>query len=110
ASPGGSHALSVVIHVLIILAVALLLWLVLTSLLEHRLGAGPRGGPPSARQQTLMQIIRNALAITVITMTAMVILSQIGVDIGPLIAGAGVIGLAVGFGAQTLVADVISGV
>ena len=40
----------------------------------------------------------------------MVCLSSLGVDIGPLLAGAGVIGIAVGFGAQTLVRDVISGV
>ena len=45
-----------------------------------------------------------------IVMATMIILSSIGVNIGPLIAGAGVIGLAIGFGAQTLVKDIISGV
>jgi small conductance mechanosensitive channel len=42
-------------------------------------------------------------------MTALIVLSQIGIDIGPLIAGAGVAGLAIGFGAQKLVQDVIGG-
>ena len=42
-------------------------------------------------------------------MATMIILSSLGVNIGPLIAGAGVIGLAIGFGAQTLVKDIISG-
>src|SRR5699024_11934409 len=43
-------------------------------------------------------------------LTVLVVLSQLGIDIGPLIAGAGVVGLAVGFGAQKLVQDVITGV
>ena len=42
-------------------------------------------------------------------MVVMIVLSSLGVNIGPLIAGAGVLGLAIGFGAQTLVKDVISG-
>jgi small-conductance mechanosensitive channel len=45
-----------------------------------------------------------------VAMTAMMALSQLGVEIGPLIAGAGVMGVAIGFGAQTLVRDVISGI
>ena len=43
------------------------------------------------------------------TVAAMMVLSALGVEIGPLIAGAGVVGVAIGFGAQTLVKDVISG-
>src|SRR3546814_42354 len=43
-------------------------------------------------------------------MTVLIVLSQIGIDIGPLIAGAGVVGLAIGFGAQKLVQDVITGI
>src|SRR5699024_3665917 len=45
-----------------------------------------------------------------IIITVMVVLARIGVDIGPLLAGAGVIGLAIGFGSQKLVADVITGI
>jgi len=49
------------------------------------------------------------LFITILTIAGMIILSDLGVSIGPLIAGAGVIGLAIGFGAQTLVRDILSG-
>ena len=63
-----------------------------------------------ARVRTLLPILRNILAIALAAMTAMMALSQMGVEIGPLIAGAGVIGVAIGFGAQTLVRDVISGI
>jgi small-conductance mechanosensitive channel len=68
------------------------------------------GGTGASRITTLMPLLRKFLLITLATITAMVVLSALGVNIGPLLAGAGVIGLAVGFGAQTLVKDIISGV
>jgi small-conductance mechanosensitive channel len=63
-----------------------------------------------ARIRTLMPILRNMLMVVLVAMTAMMALSQLGVEIAPLIAGAGVMGVAIGFGAQTLVRDVISGI
>jgi small-conductance mechanosensitive channel len=68
------------------------------------------GGTGASRITTLMPLLQKFVGITLVTMTIMVILSSLGVNIGPLIAGAGVIGLAIGFGAQALVKDVISGV
>src|SRR5699024_5764403 len=98
ASPAGDATLALLVHLLIIFAGAAAFWILLTAILEHKFGSSPGGGPPTPRQETLLVLIRNALAIVIVTMTAMVALSQIGVDIGPLIAGAGIIGLAVGFG------------
>lgn len=66
-------------------------------------------GKQGSRLETLLPVIRNFLLITVMVLTVMTALSALGVDIGPLLAGAGVIGLAIGFGAQTLVKDVITG-
>ena len=63
-----------------------------------------------ARLRTLLPILKNMLMVIVMAVAAMMVLSTLGVEIGPLIAGAGVIGVAVGFGAQTLVKDIISGV
>lgn len=63
----------------------------------------------SARMRTLLPLIRNALMIVIAVMATLVVLSEIGVDIAPLLAGAGVAGLAIGFGAQSLVKDVITG-
>src|SRR4029450_2174182 len=54
-------------------------------------------------------IVRNILFVALIAMAVMMALSALGVEIGPLIAGAGVVGVAIGFGGQTLVKDVISG-
>jgi small-conductance mechanosensitive channel len=72
-------------------------------------GSGEIGGPGVSRVATLLPLLRKVVAIALVVMVAMIVLSALGVNIGPLIAGAGMIGLAVGFGAQTLVRDVISG-
>lgn len=61
------------------------------------------------RMETLVGISRKAGKVTIWAFVLMLILVQVGVDIAPLIAGAGIIGLAVGFGAQELVRDVITG-
>ncbi|MBX9459606.1 MAG: mechanosensitive ion channel family protein [Rhizobium sp.] len=63
-----------------------------------------------ARLRTLLPIFQNALAATLLVVTALMVLAELGVEIGPLVAGAGVVGVAIGFGSQTLVKDVISGV
>ncbi|MEP3280415.1 MAG: mechanosensitive ion channel domain-containing protein [Stappiaceae bacterium] len=67
------------------------------------------GGKGESRLATLLPIFRNFLLITILSIACMIILSELGVDIAPLFAGAGVIGLAVGFGAQTLIRDIFSG-
>lgn len=68
---------------------------------------GAAGG--ASRLATLLPLFRNFLTITVLTIAGMMVLSRLGVDIAPLFAGAGVIGLAVGFGAQALIRDIFSG-
>lgn len=110
ASDAGLTTISIAIKVAIILTAAALLWMLTASIIEYRLSPNTGQGAPSARQQTLLVLFRNALAVLIATMTLMIALSQIGVNIGPLIAGAGVFGLAIGFGAQKLVQDVITGV
>jgi small-conductance mechanosensitive channel len=67
------------------------------------------GGHGASRLVTLLPIFRNFLLITIVIISGMIVLSEIGVDIGPLFAGAGVVGLAIGFGAQTLIRDIFSG-
>ena len=110
ASEAGAHLVGTTLNVIIILLVAAVVWVGLASLIENRLSAETGAGEPSARAKTLLSLFRNALAIALITMTAMIVLAEIGINIGPLIAGAGVLGLAIGFGSQKLVQDVITGV
>ena len=108
-SESGRATVALVVRVGIVLLSAALVWTVLASVIEHRVGA-TEGRRASEREKTLLMLFRNAAAIVIVTMTVLVVLSQIGIDIGPLIAGAGVVGLAIGFGAQKLVQDVITGV
>ncbi len=70
---------------------------------------GDMGGAGASRLATLLPLVKRAIQITIGVITVMITLSALGVDIGPLLAGAGVVGIAVGFGAQTLVRDVVSG-
>ncbi|OHV07858.1 mechanosensitive channel protein [Kushneria phosphatilytica] len=110
ASEAGINTVAMIVHVAIILLISALIWVTLASVIEHRLSPETGGGEPSAREKTLLSLFRNAIAIAIVTLTVMIVLSQIGINIGPLIAGAGVLGLAIGFGAQKLVQDVITGV
>ncbi len=68
------------------------------------------GGAGGSRIGTLLMLLRKFIMAIMVVMVSLIILSNLGVNIGPLIAGAGVIGLAIGFGAQTLVKDIISGI
>ncbi|WP_413615623.1 mechanosensitive channel protein [Halomonas cupida] len=110
ASEAGRTIVSRVSNVAVILVMAIAVWIGLASIIEHRLNPNTGKGIPSARAHTLLSLFRNALAIVIVAMTAMIVLSEIGINIGPLIAGAGVLGLAIGFGAQKLVQDIITGV
>ncbi|MET0528837.1 MAG: mechanosensitive ion channel family protein [Microvirga sp.] len=101
----------------VILLVADLVWQVVRTLIDRRLARAEAVTADSgeaasrrARLRTLLPIFRNVIFAVLAVVAILMMLSALGVEIGPLIAGAGVIGVAVGFGAQTLVKDVISGV
>ena len=64
----------------------------------------------TAREATLLTLLRNAVTIALVVITTMVTLSELGLDIAPLLASAGVLGLAIGFGSQKLVQDIITGI
>lgn len=72
-------------------------------------GEQEMGATGESRLATLLPLFRNFLLITIVVIAGMIGLSELGVDIAPLFAGAGVIGLAVGFGSQTLIRDIFSG-
>ncbi|OCI91952.1 mechanosensitive ion channel protein [Rhizobium sp. AC27/96] len=102
---------------IVILLIADLVWQLAKTYIDGRLMAALPAVSDSeemrasrARLQTLLPIFRNILAVVIGIIAVMMVLSGLGVQIGPLIAGAGVVGVAVGFGAQTIVKDVISGV
>ncbi|MDX2321652.1 MAG: mechanosensitive ion channel family protein [Moritella sp.] len=71
---------------------------------------GEGGGTGASRSETLLPLVRSFLLVFLFSCVLLMILSIIGVEIAPLLAGAGIVGIAVGFGAQKLVQDVISGI
>jgi moderate conductance mechanosensitive channel len=86
----------------------------LGTLRNHAPGALLRTGPVSvraaARAQTLGMVLRSIATTIIWTIAAIMILGELGVALGPLIAGAGIAGVALGFGAQSLVKDFLSGI
>ena len=102
------------LRVLIIAIVALLLiWMLrLMSRRIATMAAGSAGHNGSGREQqihTLVAVLDGAFTTAIVIIALFQILEQLGIAIGPLLAGAGVAGLAIGFGAQTLVKDLITG-
>ena len=108
ASAAGQEVMARIVSAGIILLIAALLWLAVSSWIEYRLNPN-RAHQPSARGRTLLALLRNAVTVVIATVTFMLVLSEVGVNIAPLLAGAGVLGLAIGFGAQKLVQDIITG-
>lgn len=105
----GEDFASATASVMIIVVMAFLLWLAMASWVDYRLNPD-RAEAATSREQTLLTLMRNAVTIALIIITSMFVLSELGIDIAPLLASAGVLGLAIGFGAQKLVQDIITGV
>ena len=107
----GAKLVSAAITIAIATLAAILIWEIANAFLEGRLARLSAAGSAahSARLRTLLPILRATLAATVLAIVGLTALSQVGVNIAPLLAGAGIAGVAVGFGAQKLVQDVITG-
>ena len=105
----GLQVTTSIVSVALILLVAFGLWLALTSFVDFRLNP-EYGATPTSRETTLLTLLRNAATIALVVITLMFCLSEMGLNIGPLLASAGVLGLAIGFGAQSMVKDIITGV
>jgi small-conductance mechanosensitive channel len=111
-SPFGRRVVSGAISLGTVLIVALVVWELFSSAIERYLTAvDPEGNPlpRSARARTLLPLFRTAMMVLLVVMVSLITLSELGVNIAPLLAGAGVVGIAIGFGSQALVKDVITG-
>lgn len=106
----GRQTAGVLLSIGLVLAIALAVWELFSAAIErHLAGLDAHGAPNRARRRTLLPLLRTTLLCVIVAIAGLTILSQIGVSIAPLLAGAGVIGVAVGFGSQALVKDVITG-
>jgi small-conductance mechanosensitive channel len=103
------------VRIVLIAAAAILLNKILSRIIIRTIRASVKGDEntsPEAekkREDTLIRIFNGAVNILVIIIAIMMILQELGIEVGPLIAGAGIVGLAVGFGGQYLIRDIITG-
>lgn len=107
----GGRLLSALITVAIAGVVALAIWEAVNAAVEQHLLQLSREGryARAARMRTFLPMLRTTLLSIILTVVALTALSQLGVNIAPLLAGAGIVGIAIGFGSQKLVQDVITG-
>jgi small-conductance mechanosensitive channel len=106
---------SIFANIAVTLLIADLVWVWARTAIDRRLAkfGTPQPGAmpgPEARIITLLPILRVFLLVTVLVIVGLTVLASLGINIGPLLAGAGVVGIAIGFGAQTLVRDIVSGI
>ncbi|HSA82232.1 MAG TPA: mechanosensitive ion channel domain-containing protein [Geminicoccaceae bacterium] len=110
-SDGGRTLGGRLIIVVLVVVVTIVIWEVASLMIERAITDQDEEGNLrfSNRTRTLLNIIRNALLVFLSLIALFLILSELGLNIAPLLAGAGVIGLAIGFGSQKLVQDIING-
>ena len=121
----GAQAAAKLIEFLLILAIGYLIWELVTLWVSQKLaaehtalgidlnadepGGGEGGGQGGSRLATVLPLMRRIMQSAIAVITLLVALGALHIDITPLLAGAGIVGLAIGFGAQKLVTDVVSG-
>jgi small-conductance mechanosensitive channel len=111
-SPLGNRLLSAVATLTLTVVFALAVWEVVNSGFQQHLDRLQRQAQVarSARLRTLLPLLRTSLMITLSVVAALMMLSEIGINVAPLLAGAGIVGVAIGFGSQKLVQDLITGI
>jgi small-conductance mechanosensitive channel len=108
-SPLGSDVLSRLITLLVTVAVVLFI-IDLSTFISQKLIEPTQGGPEtSKKRRTLVPLTATVVKYATLFIGVLVVLQLIGINITPILAGVGILGLAVGFGAQTLVKDIING-
>ncbi|NLS00792.1 mechanosensitive ion channel [Rhizobium sp. P38BS-XIX] len=108
ASHDGASVFQSVFSIASVIFVTWALWVILDAWISDALSPST-DRQRSARVMTLLPLLRNVAFVALSALTIIGVLSNIGINVAPLIAGAGVVGLAVGFGSQQLVQDVITG-
>ena len=107
-----------ILSILLILLLSFISWQLFKARIDQKLKEEmpdddedmEEGGAGGSRLGTLLVLLRKFVLAVMFVIVTLIILASLGINIGPLIAGAGVVGLAIGFGAQTLVKDIIAGV
>ena len=112
ATTAGQRAMSGLVTLSITILAAVAVWELANAAIERHLTRLLQDAQlaRSARLRTLLPLLRTMLLVTISIVAVLMVLSEIGVNIGPLLAGAGILGVAIGFGSQKLVQDLITGI
>ena len=112
ATQGGQRVLSGILTLAITILVAVAVWELVNAAIQRHLNRLLQDAQVarSARLRTLLPLLRTTLLIAISIVAVLMILSEVGVNIAPLLAGAGILGVAIGFGSQKLVQDLITGI
>ncbi|MDN4999402.1 mechanosensitive ion channel domain-containing protein [Bradyrhizobium sp. GCM10027634] len=107
----GSQLISAVATIGVAVFIAAVIWEASNALLDRQINTLSRDGhyARAARLRTFQPMLRTALLCVIATVVGLTALSEIGVNVAPLLAGAGIVGIAIGFGSQKLVQDLITG-
>ncbi|SFM63604.1 Small-conductance mechanosensitive channel [Bradyrhizobium sp. Rc3b] len=107
----GSRLISAVVTIGLAVLIAAAIWEASNALLDRQINTLSRDGhyARAARLRTFQPMLRTALLCLIATVVGLTALSEIGVNVAPLLAGAGIVGIAIGFGSQKLVQDLITG-
>ena len=107
----GSRLLSALATVGIAALAAAAIWEISNALMDRQINALSREGhyARAARLRTFQPMLRTALLCLIVAVVGLTALSEVGVNVAPLLAGAGIVGIAIGFGSQKLVQDLITG-
>ena len=113
-------------EIMMIVAIGYLVWEVVSLWINRKLAAeqtrsgvditeeepagGEGGGAGGSRLSTVLPLLLGVMKASIVVIFGLIALGNIGIDITPLLAGAGIVGIAIGFGAQKLVADIVSGI
>jgi len=107
-TPVGAQLLQNALDIGVVLLIAAIVMMLIEAWIDFRLNPSGRK-QPTARERTLLSLFRNAATVVLIAISGITILSGLGVNMAPLLASAGIVGIAIGFGAQKLMQDVITG-
>ncbi|WP_426439338.1 mechanosensitive ion channel family protein [Bradyrhizobium genosp. P] len=107
----GSRLISAVVTIGIAALAAAAIWEIANALMDRQINALSHDGhfARAARLRTFQPMLRTALLCLIVAVVGLTALSEIGVNVAPLLAGAGIVGIAIGFGSQKLVQDLITG-
>ncbi|MBR0794408.1 mechanosensitive ion channel [Bradyrhizobium jicamae] len=107
----GGRLISAVVTIGIAALAAAVIWEVANAVMDRQINALSREGhfARAARLRTFQPMLRTALLCLIVAVVGLTALSEIGVNVAPLLAGAGIVGIAIGFGSQKLVQDLITG-